>query len=529
MAGKTVGEILKEQGITGERAEDGKKEEKKEKLEERKISFLGEIKIRQLVMDLEKLKAQVQGLREIKFSSDERIKELAENIGEIRSMVFQKDSLVKELETKIKLMEDNISDVEPRKIEKELQKKEERIARAEAEAEKIERMYKDVVKRVEDSQKILEGIKSVENLRERIKQMEDMVSKSIETKAEVERFSSKTEKIYTEIEDRIKEFSKLKTDIEKLDDLSKELTKSVDAINIRTVGFAKKEDIESFKNTINDLVIANKEKMEKKLKDIEESLNIPKEELTSQLEQLQKKRQSILNLISSVEEQYRKGDIKEETFKEVREKNEMLLNKLDNDVKRLEGQRGLSLKSLPTVMNDIQDEIKILEERTANIEGEIESSKNLESRTYVLENSLEEIKRDLKQINPEKMVRMANAIDIQTEIVNDILSKLKEVNRRLMDAKVNLSDYENRTRFFEVLNIIIRMRSINDISVYLNELEKIMLEMRLDKIWNEEKQKLTETLLMELSEHWHDHDRDDISKVFKDFLEKINVSKITAK
>ena len=527
MTGKTVGEILKEQGVIKERRGEEKKEEKKEEIEEKKISFLGEIRIKQLVMDLEKLKAQVQGLREVKFSSDERIKELAENIGEIRSMVFQKDSLVKELETKIKLMEESISDVEPRKITKEFQKKEERIAKAEAEAEKIERMYKDVVKRVEDSQKILEGIKSVENLRERIKQMEDMVSKSIETKAEVERFSSKTEKIYTEIEDKIKEFSKLKTDLEKIDNLSKEITKSVDGINIKLAGFAKKEDIETFKNTINDLVISNKEKIEKELKEIEDSLNIPKEEITSRLEQLQKKRESILHLISSVEEQYRRGDIKKETFEEVREKNEILLKKMDNDIKKLEGQKGLSIKSLPSIMNELEEGLKIQEERTASIEEQIESSKNIESRTYVLENSIEEIKRNLKQVNPEKMVRMANAIDIQTEIVNDILSKLKEVNRRLMGAKVNLSDYENRTRFFEILNIIIRMRSVNEISKYLNELERLTLNMKLDKLWDEEKQQLTETLLMELSEHWHEYGRDDISKVFKDFLEKIKTSKTT--
>ena len=122
MDGKTVGEILKEQGITGERKEDGKKEEKKE--EEKKISFIGEIRIKKLVMDLEKLRAEVDGLKEVKFSSDERIKELAENLGEIRSLLFQKDSIVKELEAKLKVIDDSVSDVEPRKISKQFQKEE---------------------------------------------------------------------------------------------------------------------------------------------------------------------------------------------------------------------------------------------------------------------------------------------------------------------------------------------------------------------------------------------------------------------
>jgi hypothetical protein len=114
MAEKTVGEILQEQGVISPVREE-KKEQQKEDIEEKKISFLGEIKIKQLVMDLEKIKAEVEGLREVKFSSDERIKELSESIGEIRSMLFQKDSLVKELETKIKLLEDSVNDIEPKK------------------------------------------------------------------------------------------------------------------------------------------------------------------------------------------------------------------------------------------------------------------------------------------------------------------------------------------------------------------------------------------------------------------------------
>ncbi len=525
MAGKTVGEILKEQGVIRERKGEKKPEEKKE--EEKKISFLGEIRIKQVVMDIEKLKAQVEGLRDIKFTSDERIKELAENIGEIRSMTFQKDSAVKELQAKVKLIEDSISDIQPSKISKEFRKQQEIIAKSEAETEKVESMYRDVSKRLEGTQRILESIKSVENLKEKVRQMDDMVSKSIETKAEVDRLAGKTEKIYTEIEDNLKEFSKLKAGFEKVDDLTKELSKSIDGINIKLTGQAKKEDIETFKKTINDLVISTKEEIDKKLEDIEESLNIPKEEVSSKIENLQKKREGILNLINSLEEQFRKGSIKKETFDEVRGKNEVLLKKVDDDIKRLEAQQGLSIKSLPGVINEIQEEMKSLEEKIATIEEEVEPAKNLESRTYVLENSIEEIKTDVKQVSPEKMVRMANAIDIQTGIVNDILTKLKEVNMRLMKTRVNLTDYENRTRFFEILNIIVRIRNLDEISNYLSGLERLVVKMKLDKLWDREKQDLTENLLVELSENWHEFGRDDISKAFKDFLERIRTHKRT--
>ena len=183
---------------------------------------------------------------------------------------------------------------------------------------------------------------------------------------------------------------------------------------------------------------------------------------------------------------------------------------------------------MPNIINELGENQRILDSKITEVEEQAEPFKNLESRTYVLENSFEEIKENLRQVNPEKMARMANAIEIQMEIVNDILTKLKEVNRRLMDAKVNLSDYENRTRFFEILNILVRLRAVNEISNYLNELENNILKMKLDKLWNREKQDLTENLLMELAENWHETDRDDVSKVFTDFLEKARAPK-TAK
>jgi len=521
MAEKTVGEILEEQGVIKPREE--KKEESKEDLEEKKISFLGEIKIKQLVMDIEKLKAEVDGLREVKFSSDERIKELAESIGEIRSMLFQKDSLVKELEAKVKLIDDSIAIIDPKKVAKDFQKEEERINQTEARTEKVESMYKDVFKKFEGAQNILEGIKSVENLKEKISQMENLVSKSIETKAEVDRLAGKTEKFYTEIEDRLKEFSNTKMILEKVDDLTKELTKSIDEINIKQMGFARKEDVEEFKKNIEDLVISNKEKIENHLKDLEESLNIPKEEITSRISELTRKREAVLNLINNLEEQYRRNAIKKGTFDEVREKNEILLKKIDDDLKRLEAQKGLSIKTLPRIINELEEGIKILEEKTVNLEESMEMAKNVESRVFVLENSLEDTREKVKQVGPERMVRMTNAVEMQTEIVNDILTKLKEVNRRLMDAKVNLSDYENRMRFFEILNVLVRLRSVNDISSYLNDVEKLILKMKLDKLWNREKQDLTENLLIELSENWHENGRDDVSKMFNDFLEKIRI------
>jgi chromosome segregation ATPase len=511
---KTVGDILKEQGVISP-------ERKTEQKEEVKISLFGEAKNRQLEIDIEKIKAEIQALREIKFTSDQRIKELAESIGELRSTLFQKDNLVKELEAKLKMIQDNVNEFDPKKIARQFQKQEEATQLSQIKVEKVESVYKDVYRRVEESQKILDSIKSMENLKEKVSQIEGLVSKSMENKDEVDRLTNKTEKIYDKIEGKISEIEKLKAGLEKIDDLTKEMAKSIDETSIKIAGLAKKEDIESVKNNINDLVVSNKEQMEKKFKEIDDALNIPTEEINSKITELTKKKFDVNNLLSSLEEQYRIGAVKKETFDEVKERNDSMLIRLDEEIKRLEGHMGLSIKTLPSFINELQENIKVVEEKNERMERDLQPVLNLEARTYVLESTIEIIKNQINQVGPEKMARMANAVDTQTEIVGDILLKLKEVNRRLMDAKVNLTDYENRTRFFEIMNIIVRTRNIDDISLYLSELEKLMSKLKLDKLWTEEKQYLTENLLMELSENWNEAGRDDIAKLFKIFLDRM--------
>jgi uncharacterized protein YutE (UPF0331/DUF86 family) len=69
---KPVGEILKEEGII------------KEEIEEKPVKE--EIDVRNVLVEVEKLKAIVDTLKAVKFEADERIKELAESVGEVRSL-----------------------------------------------------------------------------------------------------------------------------------------------------------------------------------------------------------------------------------------------------------------------------------------------------------------------------------------------------------------------------------------------------------------------------------------------------------
>jgi DNA repair exonuclease SbcCD ATPase subunit len=514
--GKTVGEILKEEGVI-------KETPRKEEVKEEKLGFLDELSLKKTIMEIEKLRAEVDGLKEVKFHSDERIKELAESIGELRALIFQRDSLIKETESKLKVLEDAVSDIRPEKIIKEMKMKEEEIERSEAEVEKVKTMEKDVVKDVREIQNIVKNIKSVDNLRETVKNMEDLVLKANETKADIDRLASKSERFYTEMEGRIKEFPEFKTKLEKIDEFTKEITKSMDEINIKLASFTPKEELEGFKKTIDSLIASNKENLEVRIKEVENALNVPSDEMSSKMEELEKRRKSILNLLSNLEEQYRKAAIKQETYNEVKGKNDMLLNQIVNEMNKLESEKGVTVKSLPSIINEVEKSIKTVEEKTDTLESSINDIKSL-NQSLNLEGKIALIEEKNRDINPEKIDKTYKAIKIQTEIIENMLTDLRDTKNKITEISKDVVIWKHETRFYEILDIICRQNTAEGISNYLDELENLILKMKEDDIWGMEKLDLIKSLFSELSKEWRNSGNSNMSDMFDNFLEKIQTS-----
>ena len=166
---KTAEEILKEEGVIKERPN-----------EETIVNVEEKIDLRNILMRVEKLSAEVNALKEIKFQADERIREVSEKIGELRSLLFQRESSIKEIEMKVKMIDEIVSEIRPQKIKEEMNKRKEETEKVELKLEKVETMYKDFLRNLEGVQKIVGNIKSVENLQDMLKKIEEMVLKGRE-------------------------------------------------------------------------------------------------------------------------------------------------------------------------------------------------------------------------------------------------------------------------------------------------------------------------------------------------------------
>ena len=358
---KAVGEILTEKH---EEEMEIEPDEIQKEVAGTKVKIEQEIDLEKILMDTEKLRVELDVLKEIKFNADERIKELAESIGEVRSLIFQNDAAGKEIEIKVNKMDEIVSDLKPEKIMKKLQEREQAIEQTQIRVEKLEAMNADLIKKVLSAEKALANIKSLENLMEIVKDIDEKVLKINELKSSTERDSAKAERFYMEMGKGLEEFGLLKERLERLEELNKELVRGVDENTIKLENAVTKDELR---------------------RSLETALKPP--EFTESVEELRRRGEEITTLLKQLELQYKEGIISKGSYEEIVEKNKGILERIENDIK------DVKTKERPTN----------LIAWVAEIEDELKNFKTIgtQEKKTELSKSLEEIKIQVSGINEE--------------------------------------------------------------------------------------------------------------------------------
>jgi hypothetical protein len=416
---RPVGEILEEKWTKEREPKPEIKEEKPvEEAPGAKIKLEEEIDLRKTLMDVEKLQAEVNALKEVKFHADERIKELAEAIGEVRSLLFQRDAAIKEMEAKVDKVEEIVSDIKPEKITSQLKKREAEIAENLVKIEKLEKISDDLSKQSRKSQKILENIKSMENLVEASKEIESKLERINELKSGIERQAGKTEKLYFEMDRRLSEFLALKEKTTKVDDLTKELVKSLDELKIKIDRAVTREDME---------------------KSLKEALKPP--ETTENIEGLNKRKEEILGLLKNLEDQYNKGIISEKSYREVVEKNKGLLKELEEEMKKAETEKRP--EDLISWLSQFEEQMKNLRIKTDLLEQKPEksTSKDVEE----MKNQISSLRNELEK--QKELVGSLSELGLGQEIISEEEEeKRKAKEREIESIKSLLTTLEDQYR-----------------------------------------------------------------------------------
>ncbi|MBI4020018.1 MAG: hypothetical protein HY367_01690 [Candidatus Aenigmarchaeota archaeon] len=281
-------------------------------------------------IETERLKAMIDAVKESKQATDERIQRVTESIGEIRSLVFQREGAMSQQELKVKKLEEMIGEVKPQEIAKEFGKRDKTIAQEDLRLEKLEKKLDEVARAAASTQVLIKGIGGLENIATLNREMSQKTAGVSETAKRIDRLSDKIEKIFVELNKNLGEFVLYKTKQDTMDELVKDMLKSLDGLTIKLEGYVQKEDM----NLIKADIAALSGKLDEVGKLIDMIIPVVKLKLPDTIQGLKKEKEDIDLLLASLEETYKRKGLSRREYVKARETNLQKLGVIDEQLKK---------------------------------------------------------------------------------------------------------------------------------------------------------------------------------------------------
>ena len=202
--------------------------------------------------------------KEKEESLNERISELREKIGELRSTIIDRERFFDKMEIEFDKIKDAIHDIKPERIQKEFEKKEKVIIENQVNLEKIKDLVDNLNNEMKGYRQSMSKIKSFSNLVKTLNEINDKVELIEKTKDYTEQMASKVEILFLELNKRLTALVKHDEHIRFLEELTKDLVKSVDKNTIKIDESVLKEELEKKLSRINKEISILKDNMFKK-------------------------------------------------------------------------------------------------------------------------------------------------------------------------------------------------------------------------------------------------------------------------
>lgn len=280
--------------------------------------------------EVEKLKVLIDALKEGGTASEERMQRLTESIGEIRSMMFNTDNSVKSGESKIQFLEENMAELDPRKIEKEFSKRDQSIGVFDLRVEKLERKMRDTTTGVRELQDILTSVGGLHNIAD----IDHEVTKKLEavrdSSKEIKRMTERTEKMFLELNKRMDEFFVYRAKQEALDEIVRDVIKSIDSVNTRLENTVNKSYVKDLRDSFKGI----EEKISKINSTMSSALPLADLMLPKEMQEMSSERESIKLLMVSLDEEARNKKISNEEYVQAKEANRKKLEELEEKIRQ---------------------------------------------------------------------------------------------------------------------------------------------------------------------------------------------------
>ncbi len=266
-------------------------------------------------VDLTKIKATLESLKEMRTSTSERFSTINEQIGELRGQIMDTNRTLGLLEVKATKAADLVESVHPDKLMIQLQKEDGKIEGLRGMLEAKEEMIKNVMdqlKKIRDQMGVFRGIEQVIKLNEEVK---DEIMEAKKISAMVERHADRVENVFAESQKSFKAFSAFSDKLENLKSDIKDLSAKTDKVEVAVGTFMKKKDVEDRLEKI--------EKFDKKVKDVLDEVESYYKKLDSKFKETEGK------LRGEFEFKIEKAEIMSKAFEDLLRENPILAEGLN--------------------------------------------------------------------------------------------------------------------------------------------------------------------------------------------------------
>jgi len=410
--------------------------------------------VEDILLKTEKIEGKLASFEESKGRIDDRIMRVSEQVGELRSMLLEREKSFGLLEADFEMIKDVFEDVKPSEFAKELDKKEKSILESRVHIEKLENMMEHLSEEVGEFRKILEKIKSFENLVDIAREINEKITGIDEAREYTKRLAAKTESIFAELNKQLMGMEEYKGKIEQNSELAHEVVRSVDDLAVKLGGSVNKEELRDGLKDLEDALTKKFavseslgdrfEGLSKSVEFIEKRLRIMELDKVSfevgekikelapglkqmrRIEQLTRERKDIMDLLESTEEEYKKEVISEEAYKEIKESNEKKLMEIKDIIREdLQGLQTILEKELgPLISRDT----RVLKE--AEVKAPEAEVKEAPAPEVSLEDRIgEEMEKMRTEEVKEVEVKAKPAEIVREKVISP--AELKEIDERL--------------------------------------------------------------------------------------------------
>lgn len=261
-------------------------------------------------IELTRVKAQLEGLSEVRKANSERFSRIGEQIGELRGMILDTNRSISTIEVSATKAVDLVDSVHPEKLMIEVRKQDGKIEALKANIESNEALMKDLmaeIKKMREQLNFYKGVEQVIKLNDEVKKELSEIKK---VEATIERHADKVETIFLEVSKKFTDFDRFNDVTKDMQATFKAIQTDFDRLKVEIQNRADRNEIIKLVSKFNDF----EKHTSNILKLLDEKTRQSKKELDSKFgqmkEQLEKKAKVKLDIKEGAPEKDLKGAIK---------------------------------------------------------------------------------------------------------------------------------------------------------------------------------------------------------------------------